>query len=394
MALQHLYEPDKRELMRISSHELQHVDLIGLTNRLQALGWVRNVQSGLLKSPNGQFFFLPRDLQNELDFESLRSIVVALLEIENIQNLNDLTHRISGRKEDMLFFGCEVLGTRPGRLPFRLATKFYEMSTRYFRTVTTSLIDDTRQQVGQSSRNIFDRLEYGETGEGSYLVRVHVPLDTIPDPVSRKFIRKSVASFESLRSAMSTEDEDKMLQDTTAGWTASMCEAMLKFSEQKEFSEIKMKASPDPIWLEGPEIEKSELVIPVNQSHVSGVLTRASAKLRGLQESQYVEVIGIPYASRDNAIISEGDERSIDIKWLRESLPPMKVHALFKSEAYAEALKAISKQQIKVTGWLRQVSSRWVLEVDGAPSLLDVVDLSVIQNENHLGDRSEVDDLI
>ena len=55
-----------------------------------------------------------------------------------------------------------------------------------------------------------------------------------------------------------------------------------------------------------------------------------------------------------------------------ENDAPVKVQAEFSQSGYDQALKAVTNGPIRLTGWLRQESSRWVLEADGMPTLLEV----------------------
>jgi hypothetical protein len=201
------------------------------------------------------------------------------------------------------------------------------------------------------------------------MVTVHVPIDTIVEPIGRTVVRDTVEAFGCLEAATNTGSEEPLLSST---WTAPMCEAILKFAESPVYSELKIRAAPDPIWKDGIEVSTESIVVPLRSSAAPEVLASAAAKLRKLKDSQWVEVVGIPYATRDDTVIGEGNQRIISIKWLRENEAPMKVQAELSQAAYEEALRAVSRCQIQVRGWLRQHGSRWVLESEGTPTLLDL----------------------
>lgn len=355
----------------ISTSDLKHIDRMAVLRRLRELGWTELAKPGAFRDRDGRLFLVPDSLSSDLDFAALRSVLTALLEIEGALQLRDLTSRLEGRKEDLLYFGCEIEGAASGRLPVRFARSFYEMASRYFKTAAQGLIQ--RRGESLASTALFDRLQYGQTSEGSYKVTVHVPVDTAPDPAGRQLVRESVGSFQVLSEAVQKGDDRGLLSDRRASWTAPMCEALLRFTEQPVFSELKLQAATDPAWEEPASVPSDEIVIPLKSAPTNVVLSAAAAKLRGLSQSQFVEVVGIPYASRDDAVIGEGETRSISIKWLRQHEPPMKVQARLSQEGYEEALGAVSKRQIRLSGWLRQHGSRWILDVEGGPTLLDLM---------------------
>jgi hypothetical protein len=152
-----------------------------------------------------------------------------------------------------------------------------------------------------------------------------------------------------------------------------MCEALLKFTENSMFTELKLRAAPDPAWSSGPDIARGEVIVELVDSPAPAVLAEAAARLRGLKETQYVEIVGIPFQLRDDTVIGEGDKRTMSIQWRRPNASPVKVQVKLSPAAYETALEAISKRQIQVSGWLRQEGSRWVMEVDGLPNLMDAV---------------------
>jgi hypothetical protein len=302
--------------------------------------------------------------------------VQALLQIEHVLKFSDLTNRIQGRKEDLLFFGCEVVGMSPGRLPVRAAPAFYENSTRFFKTAVDASAHKRAAAIPGSKPNttLLDRLLYGQSSEGSYMVTVHVPVDTIREPLGRLLVSETVQAFSCLEVATERASDEPLLTDSL--WTAPMCEAILKFAESRIFTAVKLQAAPDPVWTEGGKVRTEPAIVPLQSSPAQEVLIAAAAKLRRLKDSQKVDVVGIPYATRDDAVIGEGNKRVISIKWLRENEPPMKVQAELSQAAYEEALRAVSKCQIRISGWLRQRSSRWILEAEGMPTLLDIAALT------------------
>lgn len=355
----------------ISIHELDHVDRDALARRLRELGWRTLKHPGALRDPRGRLFYIPRELKSDLDYVALRSVVEALLDVERVVEFSDLSNRINGKKEDLLFFGCEVVGMPAGRLPMRAAPSFFENATRFFRTTIDSTVSRRARMIPgvKPQSNFLDRLQYGQSREGSYMVTVHVPVDTIHEPIGRLVVRDTIQAFGCLEVATQRGSDEPLLSST---WTAPMCEAILKFVESPLFAEVKMQAAPDPIWNEGAPVSTDIISVPLRSSAAPEVLAAAAAKLRGLKESQWVEVVGIPYATRDDVVIGEGNTRLISVKWLRDDAPPMKVQAQLSEKAYEEALRAVSKCHIKLAGWLRQKRSRWILETEGMPTLLDV----------------------
>lgn len=375
----------------ISFDDLQHVDLSGLRHRLLESGWTPMKRDGVLRAPTGKYYTLPSSLKDELDYVSLSLLIESILMDGKVQSLDELNHRIEGFKTDLLRIGCEVTGIKPGLIPASVAPGFYRKTSNFLRSSSVSLQVE-RDQTAKGG--IYERFMYGRTKEASYMVEVHVPVDTIPDPIGRAFVKKTVAAVESLREAVRRDDENMIVNAPGAGWSAAMCESVIEFVNDPNFSTFKVQALPDRIWPDPDPIETGEIAVPLKGNGAGDLLARASARLRGLKQSQYEEVVGIPYASRDESVIGQSDRRTVSILWRRVGSSPVKVRAELSREAYEMTLASQSKRLIHVRGWLRQERGRWVLEVDGLPTLLDEMDAKLGEADPFtLEEKAIIDDL-
>jgi hypothetical protein len=342
----------KEQLLRISPAVLRA--------RLLEVGWQSAKKTGYWKSPDGRLFYLPEEPEDSLDFASLDLLLKHLMAMEQVITFGDLEGRVLKKVRDILYFGVELDGVAPGRLPLAMSPYFYSASLKYVKHAAKVATDELKKS---SAIDVLKHASAAETVAGSYLVAIHFSAEATPDSATRKTVEVAIDGIWFLQNVISGKPVRGI------GPSAEMCDALVQLIDKVKASEIKMRASFD--LSARPRVNAHGEVALSTAGGAVDSISDYAAGILGVKPGEIVTVVGIPYASEDRAIIGEGERRTVKVLWKRDGRPNMKVTLILDYDEYMQAKEALSARHIEVKGYLRQNKTRWYLEPLSKPTLFD-----------------------
>lgn len=346
--------------MNINQETLKRIDIPLLLNRLDQSGWIRLKGKGMFRSPSGDIFHVPARIDSELDSISLESVIRELMLIERLSTVDDLISRIQGSKEDLVMFGVELADSTSGMIPLTLAPGFYDALRRFFAsTIAQSLGRFNQSDSPRNPRSTYLRsIKLSRSEAGSYMVALHLPIDTIPTPTGRTVATFLSYAFDDLEKAIDEESPEPLLANN---WSGKMCDTFIAFGELRGVTAVKMRLLPDPFWNLPNRLIGKAFEIDVSNEKSTRILQSAARILYDVRDESEVVVIGTPFELRDSVFIGENNMRRITVAWDRPGKQAMRVQILVDDAGYEIAHQAIGKGTIEARGQLKQKGSRWEL---------------------------------
>ncbi|RYG88860.1 MAG: hypothetical protein EON58_19690 [Alphaproteobacteria bacterium] len=258
--------------------------------------------------------------------------------------------------EDFLYFGGEFAAVKPGQLPLTIAPPYYKGLERYVRRTVVAETDfrSTDARPNKRAQDYIKKINVGRVIEGSYLVTVHLPLESFTkSPLGRSVWQRILRCMNVLDEATARNSEAPLLALGDVGWSAPMCEAMGELIEQTDAIEIKAHVSPNSAYPSQPTVSALNAGFTVSPGKTVDILGRAISVLRGIPEEQRETVTGFLYSAEDRELAKQGDTRVVKIRWERPGHDPVTVSAELDPERYKQALEALrSRTPVSVSGVL------------------------------------------
>ncbi len=338
---------------------IKRINPVLLRDYLEKCGW-KKLKNGMFMSPDGEIYFVPDSLEGDLDMMSVESVLTGLQRLQSTPSLSDLVDRILGAKEDLVLFGIEIKDVEAGKLPLSLAGAFYESIRRFFGTVLLQSLDvyqleDTKRN---QRSNYLKSVKISRTQPGSYVIALHLPIDTIPTPMGRSVSTVLDKAMEGLAEAVGSNSSKPLL---SSRWSGEMCDSFIAFSELKDVTAVKILLFPDQYWNMPSPLSRSTYIFDFVAGPAVDLLQEAARVLYQVEDAPEVEIDGVPYQIRDSVFIQEGKQRRIAVLWKRSNGQTMKVQIPVDEHGYEIAKQAIGRTKIRAKGTLIQRGSRWEL---------------------------------